>query len=331
MSLQSSAMNPELRHTAPGRNCPLHYRYAPADLARPPDLRADILYVIGGLYGNGPALAAILKLAAQETASVVLAFNGDFNWFNIDDAGFLAINEAVLKHHAIRGNVETEIAGDDATAGCGCGYPDWVSDAEVERSNEISAHLRMTARRHPDLCERLAVLPMHLVVEVAGMRLAIVHGDAESLAGWNFSQEMLAAPDAAARLATHFEQANVRVFASSHTCLPVATDCESPRGRCVLINNGAAGMPNFERTTCGVITRIASHASSRGKPLYTTRLDSLLIEALPVHYDPVRWLEYFSANWPPGTAVHRSYYRRITQGPRYALGEAVRWRCKPER
>jgi hypothetical protein len=88
-------------------------------------------------------------------------------------------------------------------------------------------------------------------------------------------------------------------------------------------------MPNFERTTCGVITRIASHASPRAKALYATRLGSLLIEALPVHYDPVAWREHFSANWPPGTAAHRSYYRRITQGPRYALGEAVRWHVSP--
>ena len=310
----------------PGRSCPIHYGYAPTDLARDPDFAAGILYVVGGLYGNVPALTAILELAARESAPVTLAFNGDFNWFNIDDAGFDAINEQVLKHHAIRGNVETEIAGDDETAGCGCGYPDWVSDAEVARSNEIIAHLRTTARRHPGLRERLAALPMHLVAEVAGIRVAIVHGDAESLAGWAFSQEMLAPPAAIARLPTRFERANVRVFASTHTCLPVATDCVSRQGRCVLINNGAAGMPNFEGTACGVITRIAASPSSApAEPLYATGLGSLYIEALPVHYDPARWLEQFSVNWPPGTAAHQSYYGRITQGPRYALSQAVRW------
>jgi hypothetical protein len=204
-----------------------------------------------------------------------------------------------------------------------------VNDAEVERSNEIITHLRTTARRHPGLREHLVALPMYLVAEIAGMRVAIVHGDAESLAGWSFSQEALAAPGAPGRLTAHFERADVRVFASSHTCLPVATDCVSRQGRCVLINNGAAGMPNFERATCGLITRIASGASPRAKPLYATRLDSLLIEALPVQYDPVRWLEQFSANWPPGTAAHQSYYRRITQGPRYALGQAVRWHVSP--
>ena len=33
----------------PGRNCPLHYRYAPESLNRPADFIADTLYVIGGL------------------------------------------------------------------------------------------------------------------------------------------------------------------------------------------------------------------------------------------------------------------------------------------
>ncbi len=64
----------------PGRSCPLHYRYTPEALAREPDLRAATLYVIGGLYGNWPALEAITALAEQERDPVTLVFNGDFNW-----------------------------------------------------------------------------------------------------------------------------------------------------------------------------------------------------------------------------------------------------------
>ena len=107
----------------PGRNCPLHYRYAPASLDRPPEIVADTLYVIGGLYGNQPALQAVTELAANERDPASLVFNGDFNWFNCDAAGFAAINETVLAHHALRGNVETELAGDDDAAGCGCRMP----------------------------------------------------------------------------------------------------------------------------------------------------------------------------------------------------------------
>jgi hypothetical protein len=315
-----------LSPAAPGRSCPLHYRYAPSALARAPDFVAETVYVIGGLYGNRSALDAVLDLASHESGSVALVFNGDFNWFNIDDAGFASVNDGVLKHRAIRGNVETEIAGEDDRAGCGCAYPEWVGDAEVARSNEIIARLRAAARRHPRLRGRLGALPMNLIAEVAGMRVAIVHGDAGSLAGWGFAQEALVTPQARARLSSQFAQANVRVFASSHTCLPVAADCGAPHGRCVLINNGAAGMPNFRGATCGLISRIATTApSQRAGPLYGTRLGPLYIDALPLHYDASRWLAEFAANWPAGSPAHRSYFDRIARGPRYTVREAIRW------
>lgn len=51
---------------SPGRSCPLHYRYHPSALAEIPEQSADTLYVVGGLYGNQPALAALTLLAAQE-------------------------------------------------------------------------------------------------------------------------------------------------------------------------------------------------------------------------------------------------------------------------
>ncbi|TMH58846.1 MAG: hypothetical protein E6H62_00465, partial [Betaproteobacteria bacterium] len=138
-----------MARTRPGRSCPRHYRYSPAVFSRAADLEAQSLYIVGGLYGNPFALEAVLDLARRENATLV--FNGDFNWFDVDSEGFGAINETVLRHAALRGNVETEIAGEDAGAGCGCGYPDWVGEAEVERSNEILKRLRETARGHPDL------------------------------------------------------------------------------------------------------------------------------------------------------------------------------------
>jgi hypothetical protein len=170
----------------PGRSCPLHYRYTPESLNRAADFVADTLYVIGGLYGNAAALRAIKELAAAEAVAPTLAFNGDFNWFNIDASGYRAINEIVLRHHALRGNVETELANDDDAAGCGCGYPDSVSDAEVERSNTILARLRETAKTLPELRAQLAALPMSRVAQVGKLRVAIVHGDCESLAGWSY-------------------------------------------------------------------------------------------------------------------------------------------------
>ncbi|MGA0113944.1 MAG: metallophosphoesterase family protein [Burkholderiales bacterium] len=307
----------------PGRSCPLHYRYAPQSLRRPPEILADTLYVIGGLYGNLPALQAVSALAAAEPEPVALVFNGDFNWFNIDGGGFSAINETVLQHHALRGNVETELAGDDDEAGCGCAYPDSVGDEEVARSNAMLAQLRATARRFPDLRSQLAALPMNRVAEVGGLRIAIVHGDCESLAGWSYDESAFRGTTGSTRLAAHFAASGARIIASSHTCLPVALRQRRPQGDCALFNNGAAGMPNFAGTQFGVITRIATTPARPSAALYGTVIHGVHIDALAVHYDSAQWQQDFAANWPAGSAGYLSYHRRITQGPRHGINKAL--------
>jgi len=302
----------------PGRSCPRHYRYSPAVFARPAELKAHSLYVVGGLYGNPFALEAVLALAGRENATVV--FNGDFNWFNVDAEGFAAVNETVLGHVALRGNVETEIAGEDSGNGCGCAYPESVGDAEVERSNQILGRLRERARGHPQIRARLGALPMHLVAEVGGLRIGVVHGDAESLAGWQFSQEALREQPRRAR--DLVAAAGLDVFACTHTCLPVMQDFVTPRGRALVVNNGAAGMPNFCGTRFGLATRIAAGPS--GEALYGTRLGAVVVEAVPVCYDHKAWLARFDHVWPEGSPASLSYRRRIASGPAYELDQALR-------
>jgi hypothetical protein len=299
---------------APGRNCPLSYRYSPDVFRRPPEIEAETLYVIGGLYGNAFALDAIVELAAQESPAPTLVFNGDFNWFDVDPGGFAALNAHVLGHVALRGNVETELANDDAEAGCGCAYPEYVGDADVARSNAILGRLRETARGFPALRERLGRLPMHAVAAVGGVRVAIVHGDAWSLAGWRFAQESLS--DEALERA--FDAADVSVFASSHTCLPVTY--RLPAG--VIANNGAAGMPNFRGTRFGLVTRIST--AERADALYGERLGPIVVETLAVRYDHSRWLAQFDRLWPAGSPAAVSYRKRITDGPGYDPDQAVR-------
>jgi len=307
-----------MARTRPGRSCPRHYRYSPAVFSRAADLEAQSLYIVGGLYGNPFALEAVLDLARRENATLV--FNGDFNWFDVDSEGFGAINETVLRHAALRGNVETEIAGEEAGAGCGCGYPDWVGEAEVERSNEILKRLRETARGHPDLRGRLGVLPMHLVAEIGGLRVGIAHGDAESLAGWQFSQESLRErPEHAEAL---LAGAAIDVFACTHTCLPVMQDFATPRGTALIVNNGAAGMPNFRDTRFGVATRIASAPSTQA--LYRARLGATVVEAVPVRYDYEAWMARFDRVWPASSPAALSYRKRIACGPGYEVEQAVR-------
>ena len=306
----------------PGRSCPTHYRYSPSALARGADIHAETLYVVGGLYGNAAALDRILAMAAAETRRAKVVFNGDFNWFNVDPDEFVRINAAVREHSALRGNVETEVAGDDLGAGCGCAYPDDVSGDEVSRSNTIMARLRETARAFPAVRSWLGALPMHCVAEVGAVRVAIVHGDAESLAGWAYSEQALSDAAGAERLRPHFIAARVRVIASTHTCLPVAFSLETSEGPCVLFNNGAAGMPNFSDTRYGVVTRISVDPSPHA--LYSARIGPVHVEAVAVHYDHARWMETFCASWPEGSAAHLSYFDRMVRGPAYERDAAMR-------
>lgn len=309
----------------PGRTCPLSYRYGAAAMARAPDFTADTLYVIGGLYGNPFALDALLRLKDLEPGAE-LVFNGDFNWFDRDDDSFVAVNTEVLRHRAIRGNVETELLSEDAAAGCGCGYPDYVSDADVARSNAIMGLLSGTAKRQRPLSERVAALPMQLVAGVGGIKVGIVHGDADSLAGWSFGEEAIEP----SHVASLFERAQVRTFASSHTCLPVGETYETKLGTCALFNNGAAGMPNFAGTTFGLITRVSTRpAPAALGALYGTVVEGVHFDCVPLHYDQTAWMAHFDRLWPAGSPAAESYRKRIVAGPNYRQVQAVRGAVRP--
>lgn len=304
----------------PGRTCPLSYRYGAASLRRAPDFSVQTVYIIGGLYGNPFALDALWRLKDIEP-DAQLVFNGDFNWFDIDDASFTRINTEVLQHRALRGNVETELLAGDAAAGCGCGYPDYVDDADVARSNAIMGLLAQTAQRQRDVSERLAALPATLVAAVGGLRIGIVHGDADSLAGWAFGEEAIDA----ARVAALFNAAGVRVFASSHTCLPVGETFQTVGGVCALFNNGAAGLPNFAGTAHGLITRISTRAAPpRLGALYGTVIDGVHLDCVPLHYDQAAWLAQFDRIWPAASPAALSYRARIAHGPDYRPARAMR-------
>jgi hypothetical protein len=229
----------------------------------------------------------------------------------------------VLAHTALRGNVETELAAADESAGCGCGYPDFVDDVSVVRSNEIMRKLRATATGSHSLRRQLGSLPMYARASVGGVRIAIVHGDCESLAGWGLSQEALADTTARERAAGWCEHANAHVIASSHSCLPVLLSQEAAQRRAVIVNNGAAGMPNFRNTRFGIITRIGE-AVSPHPPVYGTRIGNVSVDALAVRYDHTRWQQEFAANWPAGSAACLSYEKRIVEGPDYGIEDALR-------
>jgi hypothetical protein len=310
-----------------GRSCPLHYRYAPSSFASATPIECETLYVVGGLYGNEPALDAVLALFEHETGHKRLVFNGDFNWFNVEPEAFARLNQRVLGFDALRGNVETELAAEaspEDDAGCGCAYPDWVGDDVVTRSNRILQRLRATAREQPAVQQKLAALPMWCRADVGSLRVAIVHGDAQSLAGWGFAQEHLREPEHRERVRGWFDAAQVDAFACSHTCLPVFHGLPmAGRSRMPLVlNNGAAGMPNFRGDGAGLLTRISVRPFEGPQRRFGLVPQGLHIDAIAIEFDRQRWAQQFLRQWPEGSDAHASYWQRITQGPVYAPAEA---------
>jgi len=327
----------EARAGRPGRGCPASYGYSPRVLARAADFRSAVLYVVGGLYGNLQALLEIERMVGLETERATLIFNGDFHWFDAEPRWCADVERAVIRHEALRGNVESEAAGDDDLHGCGCAYPASVPDDDVDRSNQILARLRGAMREAetelPGLRARLAALPMHRVVQVGNARVGIVHGDAWSLAGWRFAHDALHGPDDEP-LRRAFEQSAVDVFASSHTCLPGLRLFETQAGEGVVVNNGAAGMANFRGDRRGLITRIATlpvPAALACLRRYGTETAGVYIDALAVPFSTTAWDQRFDAVWPAGSPAAVSYRRRLVDGPDHsvddALGRLVRAQC----
>ena len=312
-----------------GRSCPLQYHYGPAVFDTEPSeaLRnLEVLYVVGGLYGNELALHEVLRLFDQEHGRKRLVFNGDFHWFDTDPATFERIQRAVLAHTALRGNVETELADPAPTddAGCGCAYPEWVGDGVVERSNRILTRLRSATTAA--FRAELAALPMWQRADVGALRIGLVHGDAQSLAGWGFAQEHLSQASHREQVREWFSRANVDAFASTHTCLPVFQHlrCADPSSHRWVFNNGAAGMPNLAGDTAGLVTRFSTRPLAGGLSRAGVTHAGIFVDALAVEVDTAEAQRRFLAQWPSGSDAHASYFSRIVDGPSYRLDQVVR-------
>jgi hypothetical protein len=282
---------------------------------------------VGGLYGNELALAEVLRLFEQEPVRKRLVFNGDFHWFDIHPGIFARVQAAVLSHLALRGNVETELAEDDPDpeAGCGCAYPDWVGQDVVSRSNRILHRLRSATTAEQRA--QLAALPMWRLAQVGDLRVGLVHGDAQSLAGWGFAQEHLRDSAHLPLVRRWFERAQVDVFASTHTCLPVFQQVSVP-GRvhsAWVLNHGAAGMPNFSGDAAGLLTRIATAPYDGAQRRCTVQAHGLHFEAIAIETPAAPAQARFVQQWPEGSDAHASYFSRIAAGPAYREADVIRW------
>ena len=144
-----------------GRACPVDYRIAPDAFAGETQRSCDVLYVVGGLYGNPFAFEAVKALVAAEDGPVLTVLNGDMHWFDKTAENFAALEDAVAaageSYVPLVGNVEAELRRQqDVGVGCGCAYPDCTDDESVSRSNRIHRMLSAAVEQEPGLKERLA-------------------------------------------------------------------------------------------------------------------------------------------------------------------------------
>jgi len=166
-------------------------------------------------------------------------------------------------------------------------------------------------------------------VDVAGVRVGIVHGDADSLAGWGFAAEHLVEARHRVQARAWFETAQVDLFACSHTCLPVFQSLPNPGGGFTpaVLNNGAAGMSNFRGDSSGLLTRISVHPvlpAHAAQSRHGLQRGGLYIDALAIAIPEERWHPRFLAQWPDGSDGHASYWKRICAGPDHAPKDAIR-------
>lgn len=301
-----------------GRSCPLSYRYRPGDIAALTAPEAEVLWVVGGLYGNLEALDAVQAAVARETTPAQILFNGDFHWFDADPDWFAEVDRRVASHTAIRGNVETELDALGGDNGCGCAYPDWVDDGVVDRSNAIMRRLRGVAAGMPARVAALSALPMFAAVQVGSTRVGVVHGDLRSLAGWQMTPEELAVPGAPGAVNDDMRHADIDILASTHTCISLFRRI----GHRLVINNGAAGMPNFSDVQGGVVTRIACTPPPQGlHVLYGDNSRGTHVHAIALSCDDAAWQRRFCALWPAGSPAHESYFDRICHGTSVRLAD----------
>ena len=91
----------------------------------------------------------------------------------------------------------------------------------------------------------------------------------------------------------------------------------------LLLNNGAAGMPNFKNKNFGIVIRISSGKSPDEKVLYRKKVKNYFFEAIKLEYHNKNFIKEFLSNWPSKSSGHKAYFDRIINGPIYDLADSI--------
>ena len=223
-----------------GRVCPTDYHIDDQAFFGEAEHVCDVLYVVGGLYGNPFALEAIDQLIAGERTraadygtsdiEITTVFNGDMHWFDKTAENFASIEKAAAKYTLLIGNVEAELRRESPIGvGCGCAYPACVDNETVARSNKIHSMLFNELFDRPELKELLQGRPSTTTVAVAGRKVGITHGDEHMVGGWNCSREELSKLERQQKLDAFLVENDLDVLANAH--LFSSRNCPRPRTR----------------------------------------------------------------------------------------------------
>ena len=282
----------------------------------------DVLLSAGGVYGNLFAMEEVGRMARAEAATgakVCVVYNGDYHWFDGTADNFCEVERLLEGSIPLNGNVECELSrSEDCGVGCGCSYPMSMSDAFVGRSNAIFGRMRDAVRqRDVGLLQPLADRPCWGVVEAAGLRVGITHGDEKSVSGWGCSVDALHDPVRQEELRRFFRMRNVDVLSTTHTCAAAALAL--PEG--IVINNGSAGLPEYRGQLFGLVNRIAAQPSNEA--LYRATFKGAVVEAVPVHYDHEGFIRWFDGIWEADSPAAKSYRKRAVEGPDSIIPDAL--------
>ena len=301
-----------------GRVCPVDYRIPADAFAGEPADACDVLYVVGGLYGNPFALDALDALVGQERGSVRVVLNGDAHWFDKTAENFATLERRMARYTPLVGNVEAELRRQvDVGVGCGCAYPDCTGDDAVSRSNRIHKKLSEAVDAHPELKGLLVGRQATATVRVAGKKVAVTHGDERLVGGWACSRESLQDVLRQDELDCWMADNGVDVLATTHTCAPAALSL----ARGLVVNNGAAGLPNFAGQRFGLVVRVA--ATPHPDALFGAERDGVHVEAVPLRYDHDAFLAWFDGLWEATSPAAVSYRSRIVDGPDDRLEDSL--------
>lgn len=283
-----------------------------------PFATCDVLYSVGGLYGNVEAMKTIISMAAAEDGDVCVALNGDYHWFDGTLESFLEIENLIAPYVPMNGNVEFELSREQACGvGCGCSYPTSMSDDFVGRSNAIYARLKEAISEKEGLAALLRGRSAWGVVRVGDTLVGLTHGDEKSVSGWGCSVDSLHEKERLEELNEFFANHQIDILSTTHTCAAAAVALENG----IVINNGSAGLPEYKGLLYGLINRIAKAPHSDA--IYRAKIKGVYVEAVPVRYNQEAFIKWFDSIWESDSPAAKSYRPRAVSGPDTVFSDAV--------